>query len=160
MEKIMVILAFVGDWLLFSFPLYQGLLELTEQKKILNRLEDKKDVIKAISPWLWLLPLYKIFLEKKRAIQIIQLTSPKEKEVFAMIRYFDKATAWFYVSIAGVLKGFVSTFEVLNTYHVKINVSIFILINVCMVILGLGNALYRLSNLRNSKMVDKVSILS
>lgn len=47
MSKSIAVISLIGDWLLFSFPLYQGLMELKEFKALL---EEFKQVSKRWSP--------------------------------------------------------------------------------------------------------------
>lgn len=63
------LLEFGSAWLIFTFSLYQGLLELNEQLSVVR--EQKGQSEKKVSPWLWLLPPLKVRNEKKRTLKIL-----------------------------------------------------------------------------------------
>ena len=48
MEKFTVLCAFVADWLLFIFPLYQGKMELMESNTIFAKYQGSKGKKKSI----------------------------------------------------------------------------------------------------------------
>lgn len=56
------LLEFGSAWLIFTFSLYQGLLELNEQLSVVR--EQKGQSEKKVSPWLWLLPPLKCATRK------------------------------------------------------------------------------------------------
>ncbi|WP_261370311.1 hypothetical protein [Weissella cibaria] len=63
------LLEFGSAWLIFTFSLYQGLLELNEQLSVVR--EQKGQSERKVSPWLWLLPPLKVRNEKKRTLKIL-----------------------------------------------------------------------------------------
>ncbi|MCT6894307.1 MAG: hypothetical protein M3Z45_02605, partial [Bombilactobacillus mellifer] len=54
----------LGEWLLFTFPIYQGLIELYDYEHFLEDFSQSSQLSDKISPWYWLLPPVKIYLEK------------------------------------------------------------------------------------------------
>lgn len=65
MDNLMLFFSFFGNWLLFTFPLFQGCLEMKEQANTIDILTEQNSDYKKVSPWYWLLPLWKLSLEKK-----------------------------------------------------------------------------------------------
>ena len=60
-------ISLIGDWLLFSFPLNQGLMELSDYKRFVKDFDNSSKSIAKISPWYWIMPNLKIHFEKSRA---------------------------------------------------------------------------------------------
>lgn len=66
MSNFIAVISLIGDWLLLSFPLYQGLMELKEFKALLEEFEQVSKRWRPISPWWWLIPPLKVHKERVR----------------------------------------------------------------------------------------------
>lgn len=154
-EKIYALLTFGGVWLLYIFPLYQGALELSEPSKMLSRFKHKQKKYPKISPWYWLIPPLKISKEKQRGIKILQDHLTSQKEMDRLFRYFNKAVAWYYIAIAGVLNGIVATRELLLTFDCD-SLWAVVLVSVILVIIGFYHIHYRLNKERKNRVLTKI----
>lgn len=156
MDTLMLVLACLGNWLLFSFPLFQGCLEMKEQANTIEILIEENAEYKKISPWYWLLPFRKLSLEKKRALTIMRNASLNQQQMKQMLLFFDRATAWLFVSLAGLLSGIAAT----NTLLEKLfpHEPIWVLCIVIMIIIGIStfNVFYRLSKKREQRLITKI----
>ncbi len=84
------LLEFGSAWLIFTFSLYQGLLELNEQLSVVR--EQKGQSERKVSPWLWLLPPLKVRNEKKRTLKILDENNVSRDQLSKVIGFLDKAT--------------------------------------------------------------------
>lgn len=150
MSNFIALISLVGDWLLFSFPLYQGLMELKEFKSLLEEFEQVSKRWKPISPWWWLLPPLKVHKERVRGNHILREAADTKHERHQAINFLDKATAWYFVALAGWLKMLTSSYELLENYELK---QVWILIGLVVVLTlgGIFNAYYRIDSKRVSK---------
>ena len=104
-----LLLEFLSSWLIFTFSLYQGLLELTGQlasvrEQPIQTSQDK------VSPWLWLLPPVKIRKEKERILTILAENQVSRDQLRKVVGFLDKATGWFYVALGGWLLAVAETY--------------------------------------------------
>lgn len=146
-----IILGFLGEWFLFSFPLLQAFLELTEYQEVISSFKKVGKNYHKISPWFWIIPPLKIYLERKRLKQIISdadfsLVNKKELKSFEL-----KAIAWFYVSMAGAFNGIGKTGELIHHFGLQPATLLFWVINCVMLILGVMHVILRMRILRNTK---------
>lgn len=51
MEHFIAIVSLMGDWLLYSFPLYQGLMELKDYQELMDDFDKVGRKWKMVSPW-------------------------------------------------------------------------------------------------------------
>lgn len=154
MEVIVDVVGFIGIWLLFSFPLYQGCMELTAQSIYFSTKVTTILHVTKVSPWYWLFPPLKVYLEKKRVLQAIRLHDIEAKIAHKLILYFDKATAWFYVSLAGLLNGVYFTFDLGRTYGWLPSWTWFLIGST--ILIGILNVSYRLSPKRFEKKAQQL----
>lgn len=154
MEIVMLFFSFIADWLLFSFPLYQGCLELKEQIRVIDVIRDT-DKYEKVSAWYWFISIKKLYLEKKRALTILKNENIEYNQLKKILMFFDKASAWFWVSLAGLLKFIESTANLVSFFFLKHRVLIVILVSLFMVLAGLFMVSYRLSNKRTTRLVNK-----
>lgn len=113
---------FLGGWLLVAGPVFQAVIELSEQ-------ETKRETIASVtqrytppprnSAWWWLLPPVGYLLHRGRARrrrqEILQLWTPQQLEAIA--RLSNKATGWAMVASAGVLLALRETWGLTEHYH-------------------------------------------
>ncbi|MGY3702935.1 hypothetical protein BW731_04480 [Vagococcus martis] len=153
MQLFINILGILGVWGLFSFPLYQAFLELSEQAITFTQHINIEKNFKKISPWLWLFPPLKISREKKRALSIIHEITLSDDEAKNMMTYFDKATAWFYVATAGLFNAIYFSYDLYKESSFNQSPILFILFLIFMTIFSILNVVYRM----NPKRLDKKS---
>ena len=143
------LLEFGSAWLIFTFSLYQGLLELNEQLSVVR--EQKGQSEKKVSPWLWLLPPLKVLNEKKRTLKILAENNVSRDQLSKVIGFLDKATGWFYVALGGWLLAIAETYSLVEE-HVEENVVlIFVIVLILLTDLGIANGFYRTSDKRKKK---------
>lgn len=155
-DKLYTVLSFVGIWMLYVFPLYQGTLEMSEQQRIIGKFNKKNKEFSHVSNWYWLLPFYKIHLEKKRAIKILRYSTVNEKDYKELLSFFDKALVWIYVSLAGLLNGFVSTHELIEVIALKPQSLLILAVDTVMILIGIIHAYYRVTDRRTKKKLEKI----
>ena len=142
------IVSLLGDWLLFSFPLFQGLMELQEYQELLDGFDQISKNWSKISPWWWLVPSVKIKQERQRGYEILRQATRTRSERRRALSFLDQATAWYYVSVAGWLKMISSAYELLETIDIEKNIWLLILLVVALTAGGLFNAYYRINRKR------------
>ncbi|UQS86119.1 hypothetical protein MOO44_00300 (plasmid) [Nicoliella spurrieriana] len=130
-------LGFIGDWLLFIFPLFQGILDVTEGSELLRGAKGTKNTDskkhRRYGSLLWLLPPLKIMIERRKVMKISKYALNRKIDFDKVYRKLNVATAWVYVSVAGVLNGIVSTEDLLESYGYGDNW--WLLIGSCLIII-------------------------
>ncbi|WKT14587.1 hypothetical protein P9166_14490 [Lactococcus lactis] len=155
-DNLYTVLSFIGTWMLYVFPLYQGTLEMSEQQRIISKFNNKDKKFLKVSNWYWLLPFFKIHLEKKRAIEILKDSTINERDFKELLSFFDKSLVWIYVSLAGLLNGLVSTHELVEMFTMRSQTLIIIGIDILMVLIGIVHAYYRVTDKRIKKELTKI----
>lgn len=153
MHLLTTCLAFVGDWFLFIYPVYQAGLELQDYRKFLANYREISINVKKISPLWWLIPPYKIWLEKKRGTTILRQAVHDENEFHEAMNFLNKATAWWYVALAGLLNSIQSSYELWELFEIKLNWIFFWLLILLLFFSGIMQVLYRLSDWRFQHML-------
>lgn len=144
MQFIISLCGFVAVWLLFSFPLYQATLELSSQSIMFSqKVKGSLGSVKRISKWYWLLPPLKIHKEKQRSINIIRQLNLDEMQVRVLLNYLDKATAWFYVALAGWLNAVFVTNDLLERWGQPQAGWLLLAIIIVMTFIAIGNVKIR-----------------
>lgn len=150
MSNFIAVISLIGDWLLLSFPLYQGLMELKEFKALLEEFEQVSKRWRPVSPWWWLIPPLKVHKERMRGNNILREAADTKRERRQAVNFLDKATAWYFVALAGWLKMITSTYELLEQYEVE-NVWILAGLVIILTAGGIFNAHYRIDSKRVAK---------
>lgn len=144
----MLCISLLADWLLFTFPLYQGLMELRDYEVLRSRYDEISKNVREVSPWWWLIFPIKIHLERIRARDILQAVSESKKIKADPISFIDKATAWYFVSVAGWLKMVDSAFDVLEELHFSRPLFSLIVSVLVLTFIGIVQIIYRISDRR------------
>lgn len=150
-EQVYVVLTFIGTWLLYGFSLYQGALELSDQKRIVDKLKDTTPYPK-VSPWYWLLPPLKLKRERQRLQQILHDRINEQEEAGDLFSFFNRATAWFYIALAGILNGIASTGALMAQFLQKGSIWLSIALDALMIVIGVLHVRYRLAHWRGQRM--------
>ncbi|USS86155.1 hypothetical protein M3M38_05530 [Fructilactobacillus cliffordii] len=139
MEIIIGFLGFVGDWLLFIFPMYQGRMELMESNSLFAKYQVKGHKPKPISLLEWIIPPLIFHRLKKTAgrAQIKDLVNNKE-DFKSFYSFYNKGLAWYFVAYAGFLNGVCSTYELLNEKMELGTIGIILLIIISLIIFFAG----------------------
>ncbi|GLB47482.1 hypothetical protein WR164_14610 [Philodulcilactobacillus myokoensis] len=153
------ILGFIGAWLLFMFPLYQGILDINDQDLIVSNIikksrKNKSVFRKNISRFLWLIPPLKVHLERERSLAILR-SSNNDANFDDIYSLLNKATAWVYVAFAGVLNGIVATNDLLQEADVSHPIWSLVIISLIMIIISIFYIGYRISDHRKQKLYVK-----
>lgn len=156
MDNLMLFFSFFGNWLLFTFPLFQGCLEIKEQANTIDILTEQNSDYKKVSPWYWLLPLWKLSLEKKRALTIMRHAALSQQQMRQMLLFFDRATAWFFVSLAGLLGGIAATHALIEQFFPHLSVWGLVIAVVFVLAISVFNVFYRLSEKREQRLFKKL----
>ena len=149
-----LLLEFLSSWLIFTFSLYQGLLELTGQlasvrEQPIQTSQDK------VSPWLWLLPPVKMRKEKERILTILAENQVSRDQLRKVVGFLDKATGWFYVVLGGWLLAVETYLSVaqLTTHGLLFKTLLALLI---LTALGVANGFYRTSEKRQYRALQQI----
>ena len=114
---------FLGSWLLFAGPLYQGVMELRNEGREMERVSAHRSEFRLTpmaSAWWWLLPPVKLALDhrlRQRDRARYLATLPPE-DAAVMVSYVNKATGWLIVSVGGLLLALEATWNLLRTWRV------------------------------------------
>lgn len=135
--------------------MYQGLMELDEYRNLFDKFDLYSEQSIKVSPWYWLLPPLKLYLEKYRALKILKKFVDNKQEYRTLMSFSDKATAWYFVSVGGWFKTLSSIYEVLENNHVPYFGWSFIILALIATVSGFFSATYRLSQRRQHKILKK-----
>ena len=113
---------FFGAWLVVAGSVFQAGLELHEEsvaRDAMERASQTVDRSAPVSPWWWLVPPVKYFLEKRRsaAFRNDVLSALSVDEVSALVRYIDKAAGWLLVGAGGTLIAAKESWELVEHYE-------------------------------------------
>lgn len=117
MEKFTVICAFIADWLLFIFPLYQGKMELMESNTVFAKYQSSTEKRKKAPFIYWLFPPFLFHYYKKNANQQLINLSLNKKDLKNFYSFYNKGLAWYFVSYAGFLNAIASSYEALEKFE-------------------------------------------
>lgn len=110
---------FIGAWVLMAGPLYQGAVELTEEKMDLSAFRSLVQTVpppERISAWWWLLPpvAYLMTERRQRAWQQQVMAALTDQQRVQFVSYSNKATGWFVVGAGAFLIGLKETAELVE----------------------------------------------
>lgn len=149
------LISLIGDWLLFSFPLNQGLMELSDYKRFVKDFDKTSKSMAKISPWYWIMPNLKIHFEKSRAQKVLKSIIKDEDDFRTAINFTNKATAWYFVGLAGWLKMICSVYEFLEEFELRNLGWWLLLVVIVLTFAGLFSAYYRVSSHRQKVILAK-----
>lgn len=155
-NQVYAALTFMGIWMLYIFPFYQGVMELPEQQRIVDKFKVDLHKYPKVSKWYWLVPPIKISKEKQCGISILKESVNQETESHDLFMFFSKATAWFYIAIAGIFNGIVATKELVNAFLHHDQITIALLVDLLMTVVGGVYVRYRMSAKRRQKMAKQL----
>jgi hypothetical protein len=151
-ESLIAWCGFAGAWLLFGGPVYQAALELQEQDIERDRMAELGEMVEGpppVSRWWWLLPPVWYALERRRRKRwrnaVLAAMAPSE--LAALVNYVDKATAWLFVGLGGLLIATKETWELVE--HYEWPVYVFWIVVAAMLVIASANANLRLARSRS-----------
>jgi hypothetical protein len=151
METFILVVGFIGAWLLFAGPVYQAALELQEQDIEMDRIRAAGANVSRpvhVSVWWWLLPPAKFYLERRRSRdyrhRYMAILSPEDVE--ALINFMNKATAWVLVGVGGLCIAIKETYELVE--HLNWQNTVFAALLVLMFSLSILNTVARVARTR------------
>ena len=89
-------------------------MELKEFKALLEEFEQVSKRWRPVSPWWWLIPPLKVHKERVRGNNILRVAADTKRERRQAVNFLDKATAWYFVALAGWLKMITFTYELMG----------------------------------------------
>ncbi|MGM0238290.1 hypothetical protein ID741_000882 [Enterococcus sp. AZ103] len=101
-----------------------------------------------MSPIYWILPPLKIHLEKQRSKQLLNAMKLSDEDTKKVWLFLDKATAWFYVSLAGFFNAIYFTYDLMNSFFKRNFIPYLIVVIILMSSLSILNVVYRTSSKR------------
>lgn len=119
MEKFTVLCAFVADWLLFVFPLYQGKMELMESNTFFAKYQSSNSEKKSAPFIYWLFPPLLFHYYKKNAHQQLISLAKNKQDLKNFYSFYNKGLAWYFVSYAGFLNAIASTYELIEKLELE-----------------------------------------
>lgn len=124
MELLIALAGFAGGWFLVAGPIFQAAVELREHEAAGKRylLDQPDDASRKVSPWWWLLPPVKIFLEKRRSDRYRQeyFSQLPADDAALLVSFMNKATGWVYVATGAFLIAVKETFELVEELHLEV----------------------------------------
>lgn len=116
MELFFLYCGFFGSWLLFAGPIFQAALELKDEDIERDRIHEvakEVSVIQHVSPWWWLFPPIKLYLEsvqrRRWQKEYFSLMLPEDREAF--VSFTSKARGWLFVAGGALLIAFKGTWD-------------------------------------------------
>ncbi|USS93098.1 hypothetical protein M8332_05740 [Fructilactobacillus ixorae] len=159
MEVVIGILGFIGDWLLFIFPLYQGQMELMESNSVFAKYQIKGHKPKNASLLEWMIPplLFRRIKRTAGKAQINDLINNKE-DFQNFYSFYNKGLAWYFVSYAGFLNGVCSTYELIIEKLAlgRIGIVIFIVVSLLIFFAGHYFVSYLTSGKREKRFIKRM----
>lgn len=119
MEKFTILCAFVADWLLFIFPLYQGKMELMESNSVFAKYQSSTAKKKKLPFFYWLFPPLLFHHYKKQAHQQLSNLAANQQDLKNFYSFYNKGLAWYFVSYAGFLHAIASSYELLEKFDLE-----------------------------------------
>lgn len=119
MHLFLTILTFIAEWILYAFPLYQGIMELYDEEEAVKAIAHHIDKEKKVPNIFWLFPPLKVYLERRRLLKVIRKSIKKTNNIHAILGFYNKAVAWFMVSLAGLFKSVEATYSLYDTVSYK-----------------------------------------
>ena len=156
MEKSLSCFELIGAWLIFIFPLYQGMLELQEQIQHVKKLGISNSKLPKVSIWYWIFPPLKIKLEKQRMFKLLSLRQTSTEELDLFLHFLDKATAWFYVALGGLLTAISVTYNTLEEFKIDLSPLVFWLLIILIIICTFISDNYRINSKRKQRIIQKI----
>jgi len=157
METFILWVGFAGAWLLFAGPTYQAAVELQEEDLANDRIKAAgENVAKPprVSPWWWLLPPVKIYLEKKRSVayQRMYIRAQLPQDAEAIIAFRNKAYGWMLVAVGGLCIAIKETYDL--TEHHAWSHGLFWAITATMAIASIANTVVQLARSKRALSLD------
>lgn len=149
---------FIASWMLFIYPIYQGVIEFMNRNSVIDFYKSRSPKYHQVPVWYWICPPLKMYLEKKRLEQLIIDSHITEKDAEDLYFVSNKATAWFYISLAGLLQGINATHSLLVAFHIHLPLYLFIILIGVIIVLSFLIIIYRLSDSRKAKFFKKYGV--
>lgn len=151
LEAFVSLVTLVGALLLYIFPAVQAVQELRSYADLLKKYRYfEYNEQKTNKFWIIVYP-YRIKLEKERARKILKKFIKNKSEFDMLFQFLDRATAWWYVALAGALNSISATYSLIKTLNLQISLLFFLGIVSMILILGYLQIRYRVSAARLKK---------
>lgn len=118
MRDVMSVFTFCAHWLIFAFSLYQGALHISTSHSRLRELASTA-VKHFPGPPRWMIVCMPLWFAKKRQqiLQIVHEVEAGETSRQELLSFLDKATAWFYIALAGWINMIVALYDLFERYE-------------------------------------------
>ncbi len=115
----MLIVRFLGSWLLFAGAIYQAAIELRDEDIEFDRIKAVTSQVEKpqrISIWWWLLPPLKVYLERrsKHEYRDRYIKALPKKDIEAIVSFRSKANGWQLVYLGSLLLAIDETYELVK----------------------------------------------
>ncbi|EKK20419.1 hypothetical protein B808_508 [Fructilactobacillus florum 8D] len=158
MEVFVAGCAFVADWLLFVFPLYQGRMELMESNSVYAKYQSTHSKKKGVPFLYWLFPPLYFRYVKKQNIKGLNRLFKNKDDFRNFYGFYNKSIAWYFVSYAGFLNAIESTYGVLEDLELGfLTIPLFLVIVTSLFILGHHYVNYMASNQHRIRFIKSVA---
>ena len=148
-------ISLIADWSLFSFPLNQGLMELSDYKCFVKDFDDSGKSIAKIFQWHWIMPNLKIHFENKSCQKVLKTIIKDDNNFGTTISFTNKATACILLVLAAGLKWSAHLMNFLEEFHL-VHFGLRLVGSVIVFkFAGLFSAYYRASSHRQKSILDK-----
>lgn len=154
-NKLMFFCNVLGNWMIFVFTFYQGLLEMSNQ---IERVEKAHHhvVPPKVSAWYWIWPPLKIHLERDRLLRIFKLSDGVKGDLRTMLYFLDRSTAWLYLSVGSLFAAIASNYFTLKVFDIHLTWWEFSLMVLMIIMFVTWFDLYHLKNKRINRKLNKM----
>lgn len=98
----------------------------------------------------------KIKKEKERGIRILRENIHGQEEIHALTSFLNKAVAWFYIALAGILNGLVATYDLIDVLLKNKILLISVIVDVFNIVLGIMIVRRRMSSQHKKKIIHRI----
>jgi len=118
-------------------------MELYDEEEAVNLISHEIGAVKKSSKIFWVFPPLEIYLERRRLMKIIRKSIKKTGNVHSILSFYNKAAAWFFVSLAGLFKGVESTYVLYEIFFREKSIFYFVIMVITTFILSTLYIVYR-----------------
>ena len=156
-NNVLIVLGFMAEWFLFTFSLYQAVVEIGEQEVILGQIKSTSKEYREVPAFYWLVPPFKVWLEKKRVERILHDITVNTEDFDQIFSLSNRAIAWTYIAVAEILIGVISTNEILELFNIEVSNMTFVGINIFIIVISVMIVVYRTSDYVKNRVYRRYS---
>jgi hypothetical protein len=144
-DVFILIIGFIGGWLLFAGSMFQAWVELAREGRHLDRASLFNDMppVEPASSWWWLFPPAKLLIDRHRRDaareKLLHALPPEALET--IVSFKNAAAAWQFVAVGGICLALKETYDL--GQMLDWNPLLYVLVVALMLFLSIGHVLLR-----------------